>query len=71
MCGYIRPGVKGAGYFDSMTEKIKKSVSVPVLLTGGITKLEEAVALLQEGKADLIGVGRALFRDAHWLESQQ
>ena len=71
MCGYIRPGVKGAGYFGSMTEKIKKSVSVPVLLTGGITKLEEAVAFLQEGKADLIGVGRALFRDAHWLESQQ
>ena len=43
-------------------------VSVPVLLTGGIQKPEDAEHLLDEGKADLIGVGRALFRDAHWAE---
>ena len=71
MCGYIRPDLKEAGYFASMTEKIKASVSVPVLLTGGVTKLSEAEALLSAGKADLIGVGRALFRDAHWLETQR
>ena len=39
------------------------------LLTGGVTKLSEAEALLLAGKADLIGVGRALFRDARWAEN--
>ena len=68
MCGYIRPDVTEAGYFGSMTGKIKAAVSVPVLLTGGVKTLNEADALLLAGKADLIGVGRALFQDAHWRE---
>ncbi len=69
MCGFIRKEIQGAGYFGSMTEKIKAAVSVPVLLTGGVTKLADADELLCAGKADLIGVGRALFRDAHWAEN--
>ena len=40
-----------------------------VVLTGGVTKLAEADALLRSGKADLVGVGRALFRDARWGEN--
>lgn len=55
-----------AGYFSSLSEKVKAAVSVPVLLTGGVTKLSDAEALLQCGKADLIGVGRALLKDAAW-----
>ena len=49
-----------------MSEKVKAAVSVPVLLTGGVQKLSDAEALLQDGKADLIGVGRALLKDAAW-----
>jgi 2,4-dienoyl-CoA reductase-like NADH-dependent reductase (Old Yellow Enzyme family) len=51
-----------------MTEKIKAAVDRPVLLTGGVQTPEEAEALLAAGKADLIGVGRALFRNARWGE---
>lgn len=69
MCFYSRPGHLEAGYFGSMTEKIKREVTVPVLLTGGVKKLADANRLLAEGKADLIGVGRALFKDAHWIEN--
>ena len=32
----------------------------------GVTKPEEADALLAEGAANLIGVGRALLKDADW-----
>ena len=39
------------------------------VLPGGGTKLAEADALLRSGKADLVGVGRALFRDARWGEN--
>ncbi len=68
MCGFILPGRSEPGYFGSMTEKIKAAVAVPVLLTGGVTRIDDAERLLREGRADLIGVGRALFRDAHWAE---
>ncbi len=66
MCFYMRPGHLEAGYFSSMSEKVKASVFVPVLLTGGVCKIGDAEALLQGGKADLIGVGRALLKDAAW-----
>ena len=66
MCFFMRPGHLEAGYFASMSEKVKASVSIPVLLTGGVHKIGEAEALLQDGKADLIGVGRALLKDAAW-----
>ena len=66
MCFFMRPGHLEAGYFSSMSEKVKACVSVPVLLTGGAHKIADAEALLQSGKADLIGVGRALLKDAAW-----
>ena len=69
MCFFFRPGHLEAGYFSSMAEKVKARVSVPVLLTGGVQRIAEAEKLLSSGKADLIGVGRALLKDAHWRET--
>lgn len=65
-CGYVRPGVTEEGYFSPLTEEIKKVVSIPVILTGGIIHAETADRLLSEGKADLIGVGRAIYMDSNW-----
>ena len=47
---------------------VKQAVYLPVLLTGGVTTLVQAEALLEEGCADLIGVGRAIFKNAHWAD---
>lgn len=69
MCFFFRPGHLEPGYFSSMSEKVKARVSVPVLLTGGVQRIAEAEKLLASGKADLIGVGRALLKDAHWRET--
>ena len=66
MCFFMRLGHAEPGYFSSMSEKVKAAVSVPVLLTGGVKKGSEAEALLHSKKADLIGVGRALLKDAAW-----
>ena len=49
-----------------MSMAIKNAVKIPVLLTGGIKILADADALLNEGAADLIGVGRELLKDAKW-----
>ncbi len=68
MLGYIVPGLNEQGYFHEVTEKLKRVVSIPVILTGGVTEVEAAEKLLERGKADLIGVGRAIFRDSLWAK---
>lgn len=47
---------------------LKKVVSIPVILTGGIKDAETAERLLQEGNADLIGVGRRIMSDSLWAK---
>ena len=68
MCGYIIDA-DYPGYFRDMTIKIKENVSVPVILTGGIVTSDEAEELLEDGYADMIGVGRAIFRDENWAKN--
>lgn len=68
-CGFMRPGATEQGYFAELTEAIKKVVRIPVLLTGGITEAAVAERLLNENKADLIGVGRAVMKDSSWSKN--
>lgn len=62
-----RPKNVPPGYFVPAASVIKEQVDIPVLVTGGITDPCLAETILQEGKADLIGIGRALLRDAEWV----
>ncbi|MFC2070579.1 FAD-dependent oxidoreductase [Chloroflexota bacterium] len=55
-----------AGTFVYLAEAIKHRVSVPVIAVGRINKLELAEAILADGKADLIAVGRQLIADPYW-----
>ena len=66
MCRYTIPGHKEPGYFRGMSEAVKAAVKIPVLLTGGVKTLADAEKLLADGAADLIGVGRELFKSADW-----
>ena len=68
MNGFVRPGHQEPGYFQEMSRAARQAVQIPVLLTGGVTTLAQAQALLEQGAADLIGVGRAIFRDSHWAD---
>lgn len=65
--GGSRPAGAPPGYFVSNASVIKKSVTIPVLVTGGITEGQFAEKVLQEGQVDLIGVGRGLLRDPKWV----
>jgi NADPH2 dehydrogenase len=67
-CGFVVPGLTGQGYFSPLTEAIKEVVSIPVILTGGITEANAAEKLLSEGTADLIGVARAIYADSKWAQ---
>lgn len=57
-----------SGYIAPLSEGIKQVVSIPVILTGGIIDVQVAEQLLEKGKADLIGVGRAVLKDSKWAK---
>ena len=67
-CRYNLPIFTSQGFFSHLSEQIKKSVSIPVILTGGVTDIIAAENLLKEEKADLIGVGRAVLKDSLWAK---
>ncbi len=54
------------GYFIPQAQQIKKAVNIPVIGVGGITQPRYANKVIQEGKVDLVAVGRALLKDPDW-----
>ena len=64
--GFTRPGMTGPGYFRDLSMAAASAVSVPVMLTGGVTDGHQLEQLLLEGAADMIGIGRALLSDPEW-----
>lgn len=71
-CGYTPTNLDlgEEGYFYPLTLAIKSKVSIPVILTGGIRSLDAANRLLEEEKADLIGIGRPIFKNNSWLSQE-
>ena len=67
--GFDVPGLNCQGFFSDVSEAVRQAVVIPVILTGGITDADAAEQLLHDGKADLIGVGRALLKDAAWAKN--
>ncbi len=57
---------KGPAYFLPYAEAIRARVSVPVLVTGGISDAALADEIVREQWADLVGIGRAMLNDADW-----
>ena len=60
---------RGPGWFVPYAQAIKEAVNVPVLVTGGFTDPRHADRVVREGRADLIGVGRAMLNDPEWARS--
>ncbi|MEG1824044.1 MAG: tRNA-dihydrouridine synthase, partial [Cloacibacillus sp.] len=70
LCRYTRPQDTAPGYFGDASEAVKNAVRTPVILTGGVTDAASCEKLLEEKKADLIGVGRAILKDSGWAARQ-
>jgi len=54
------------GYMVSLAAAVKKAVKVPVVTAGRISTPARAESILQEKKADLIGLARMLWADPDW-----
>lgn len=66
LCGFTIKDVSQPGWFAELSRPAKEAVQIPVLLTGGVLTADDAEQLLQEGAADLIGVGRAMLKTPDW-----
>jgi 2,4-dienoyl-CoA reductase-like NADH-dependent reductase (Old Yellow Enzyme family) len=55
------------GYYVSYSEALKRIVDLPVNVTGGIKTPEFANYVVKTGKADTVGIGRALLADKNWV----
>ncbi|MGC8494149.1 MAG: NADH:flavin oxidoreductase [Syntrophobacteraceae bacterium] len=65
----VRPGKLDSGgqevYYRNEAEQYKKSVSVPLMLVGGIRSFEVAERLVEDGTTDYISLCRPLIREPH------
>ena len=57
---------KKPGYMVSLAASAKKNVGVPVIAAGRISTPAKAESILEEKKADLIGLARMLWVDPQW-----
>jgi 2,4-dienoyl-CoA reductase-like NADH-dependent reductase (Old Yellow Enzyme family) len=75
-CDYLCVSTGGSGpeqnirvgplYQVGFAEAVRRAVDIPVAAVGLITTGEQAEGILQEGKADLIALGRAMLNNPHW-----
>ena len=59
-------GVQPYCFFADIAGAVKNVVSIPVSTSGRIIDPNMAESILQSGKADMIGIGRALLADPDW-----
>lgn len=61
----------GKGCLSDLAAEIKKAVSIPVIAVGKITDPLVAEEILQQGKADMIALGRPLLADPDYPRKAQ
>ncbi len=57
----------GPGYQIPFAEKIRHQANVPTMAVGLISLSEMAEEIVQNGRADLVALGRELLRHPHWV----
>jgi len=60
------PTTQPRGNAVHLAEMTKKAVKIPIISSGKLGYLELAEQVLEEGKADFIGLGRYLLADPEW-----
>jgi 2,4-dienoyl-CoA reductase (NADPH2) len=56
------------GYLQKDMEELTKAVNVPTIVSGRVLKPSLAEKLLKRDAADLIGLGRPIRADMHWIK---
>ena len=56
----------GPGYQVHLAEQLRAATGLPTVAVGLITEPEQAEAIVAEGRADLVGIARAMLFNPHW-----
>lgn len=64
---YIQPHHYAPGQWADMAARFRQTVSVPVVYTGRVSSPKVAEEIVASGKADAVGVARAMFADPQFL----
>ena len=67
LCGSRPAGMNEEAYYLPLAQAARKAVRLPLLTTGGITQVDTARKIIEDGTADFVGVGRALVADPDWI----
>ena len=59
-----------AGFFDYLSKPIYEAVDIPVILTGGVKTGKDVIEILDRDVCDLVGIGRAVFKDSDWIKKE-
>ena len=57
------------GTFTELAEIAKKATGIPVITVGNIHTKEGAEAQLQDGKADMVAIGRAIYKNSDFVRT--
>jgi 2,4-dienoyl-CoA reductase (NADPH2) len=63
----MAPMFMPAAYLADDAARIRSAVNIPVIAVGRIHSVQVAEDVLQQGKADLVAVGRGLIADPDWV----
>ncbi len=55
------------GYQVGIAAELKRATGLPTITVGLISEARHVEAILGEGRADLVALGRALLRNPHWV----
>lgn len=68
--GNVAPGMKlpkvEPGYMVHFAEKIRREADITTMAVGLIVKPEQANAIIEDGQADMVAIGRAFIDDPRW-----
>ncbi|MCR5259031.1 MAG: hypothetical protein K6E40_12855 [Desulfovibrio sp.] len=65
----MRPGHRESGCFSGQSEAVKQTVSVHVLVAGGVGTRRDAEASLEAGACGLADAGRPHMASADWVDA--
>jgi 2,4-dienoyl-CoA reductase-like NADH-dependent reductase (Old Yellow Enzyme family) len=56
----------GPGYQVHLAERLKAELGLPTIAVGLITEPQQAEAIVAQGRADMVALGRAILFEPHW-----
>jgi len=64
----VSPSMRSGGEHAGLASAVKSNVNIPVIAVGGMNAPDAAEKVLNDGKCDLIAIGRGLIADPFWVE---